>query len=242
MKKFFVVSDIHGFYDEFKTALDTSGFKPNDPNHYLISLGDNFDRGPDNRKVMEYLMSLERCILVRGNHEDLMEDMIARGGPQWHDYSNGTVDTAIEFSKSVEINQHTLTVVKYEIQPFFDSMINYFETKQYVFVHGWFPAIRNGDSDWRNAHTSAWKKARWYNGMKEACVLMNLDPQGKTVVCGHYHTSWGRSHLNDGYEWGPNADFSPFYDTGIIAIDACTAYSHKVNVLVLEDEFMEVTE
>jgi hypothetical protein len=41
-------------------------------------------------------------------------------------------------------------------------------------------------------------------------------------------------------EFGEGADFSPYYyDDKLIAIDACTAYSGKVNVLVLEDDFLE---
>ena len=32
--------------------------------------------------------------------------------------------------------------------------------------------------------------------------------------------------------------FTSYYNDGIIAIDACTAYTHKVNVVVLEDEFI----
>lgn len=239
MKKFFVVSDIHGFYDEFRAALDAAGFDPSNLDHYLVSLGDNFDRGPKNTEVMNYLMSLDRCILVRGNHEDLMEDMINRGGPLWNDYSNGTVDSALEFGEAKELTQGVLTNIKFKIKPFFDSMLNYFETKNYVFVHGWFPVAKF--NDWRKyAHESKWRKARWYNGMKEAVGYKNLDLYGKTTVCGHYHTSWGHNRYGESDEWGPNADFSPFYADGVIGIDACTAYSKKVNILVLEDDFMEV--
>jgi len=61
-------------------------------------------------------------------------------------------------------------------------------------------------------------------------------------VFGHWHTSWPRHH----WAWsdeakpevGEGADFSPYYGNGFIGIDACTAYSGKVNVLVLEDELM----
>ena len=38
-----------------------------------------------------------------------------------------------------------------------------------------------------------------------------------------------------GIEFGEDADFSPYYGPGIIAIDACTAFSGKVNCLVIED-------
>ena len=45
MPKFFVVSDIHGFYDIFIDALDKAGFDKNNEEHYLICCGDYFDRG-----------------------------------------------------------------------------------------------------------------------------------------------------------------------------------------------------
>lgn len=32
-----------------------------------------------------------------------------------------------------------------------------------------------------------------------------------------------------------DADFSPYYNKGIIAIDACTAKTLKVNCIVIED-------
>ena len=60
----------------------------------------------------------------------------------------------------------------------------------------------------------------------------------QTIVCGHWHCSYGH-HIVDGTpEFGDGANFNPFYADGIIAIDACTAASHKVNVVVLEDEFL----
>ena len=35
--------------------------------------------------------------------------------------------------------------------------------------------------------------------------------------------------------FGPDADFSPFYGQGVIALDACTAVSGFVNCIVIED-------
>ena len=40
----------------------------------------------------------------------------------------------------------------------------------------------------------------------------------------------------------PDEDFSPFYSEGIIAIDACTAVSGRVNCIVIEDNEIEETE
>ena len=58
----------------------------------------------------------------------------------------------------------------------------------------------------------------------------------KTVVCGHFHCSYGHCHYeNKGSEFGEDADFSPYIAPGIIAIDACTAYSRKMNCVVIRD-------
>lgn len=57
----------------------------------------------------------------------------------------------------------------------------------------------------------------------------------KTVVCGHRNASYGHAVLDgNGTEFEEDADFSPYYGKKVIAIDACTAYSGKVNCIVLE--------
>lgn len=126
--------------------------------------------------------------------------------------------------------------------PFYKEIIpatlDYFETEHYVFTHGWIPSIPNRDksysyiSSWREADREQWNQARWFNGMDAAQTA----DENKTIVCGHWHTSYGHSkYEHKGTEFGEDADFSPYYGPGIIAIDACTAFSGKVNCLVIED-------
>ena len=119
-----------------------------------------------------------------------------------------------------------------------EAMLDYFETEHYVFTHGWIPSIPNRDksysyiSSWREADREQWNQARWFNGMD---AVQTAD-ENKTIVCGHWHTSYGHSkYEHRGTEFGEDADFSPYYGPGIIAIDACTAFSGKVNCLVIED-------
>jgi hypothetical protein len=66
---------------------------------------------------------------------------------------------------------------------------------------------------------------------------------GKTVIVGHWHCSYGWSHIrNERKEFpqknrkGWEKSFEPFVDDGIIAIDACTAYSGMCNVIVIEED------
>ena len=44
-----------------------------------------------------------------------------------------------------------------------------------------------------------------------------------------------RNFEGRGSEFGEDADFTPYYGNGIIALDACTARSKMVNVIVVED-------
>lgn len=240
MPKFFCVSDIHGFYDEFMEALNAAGFDRNDENHYLVCCGDYFDRGPDPYAVMQYLRDLPRKVLIRGNHEDLVVECCERGFPYKYDRTNGTIATIEALGGAGEglDFQECCAVTLEKVSDFFKTMVDYLETENYVFVHGWLPGVPfERNPKWREADRLSWDDARWKNGMQNALVA----PIEKTVVCGHYHASWGRAHIDhSGEEFGEDADFSPFYMDGCIAIDACTAYSHKVNVLVLEDEFLEV--
>lgn len=58
----------------------------------------------------------------------------------------------------------------------------------------------------------------------------------KTIVCGHWHASYGHAVIEGiGPEFGVGAIFAPYYGNGIIAIDACAAYSGFENCLVIED-------
>ena len=59
----------------------------------------------------------------------------------------------------------------------------------------------------------------------------------KTIICGHWHTSYEHSRYEGkGSEFGEDADFSPYMAPGIIALDACTAYSGIVNCIIIDDE------
>ena len=117
------------------------------------------------------------------------------------------------------------------------AMRDYYETEHYIFVHGYLPGEESDKGfqilpDWRTASHLDWEQARWTNGI-EASVTATPE---KTVVCGHWHTSYGHAQLEGkGSEFEENADFSPYFGKNLIAIDACTAHSGIVNCLVLED-------
>lgn len=254
-KKFFVVSDIHSFYTPLKKVLDEKGFDPNNENHWLIVCGDAFDRGYESEEVLRFIMSLERKILVKGNHDTLLEECCLREFPYRHDYSNGTVRTINDiggagegksFDECCEITWNKLARYR-------ELLVSYFETQNYIFVHSWIPTHKKSKphptdkwttlitdewmEGWREADNDEWGEAMWGNPFDKA--QDGLNQTGKTIVFGHFHTSWAYSKDEGTSEFGEDAKFDIYYGEDYIGLDACTAYTGQVNVLVLEDEFLE---
>lgn len=233
--KYFVSSDIHSFYAPWMQALNEAGFDKNNPGHMLIVCGDIFDRGNETNSVYEFVSEMAskgKLVYIRGNHENLLKDcnkQIKCGQvPSSHHWHNGTVKTICQLcgvaSEWILFDPTWTDKICETIESVLDFIDkhckNYYETKNYVFVHSTLPTT-----------SSDWNEAMWKNPF---CDFVPVG--GKTVVFGHYHTSWARHHFEDKDEFGPNADFSPYYGDGYIGIDSCVAYSGKVNVLVLEDD------
>ena len=241
MPKFFVCSDIHSYFNEMKKALDEAGFDPENEEHWLLTCGDHFDRGPDSAGVMRYLMKLPRKILVKGNHEQLFTDLCEREFPYSYDHSNGTTRTVWQLGLSDDFGE-CCSIALNRTKPLFNEMVNYFETKNYIFVHSWIPILSQNkmyhrfNPNWRNATQEEWNDVMWSNPFDMAD--RGLNQTEKTIVFGHWHCSTGWAKDEERSEFGPDAEWSPYYGKNIIGIDRCTAHTGEVNVLVLEDEFI----
>lgn len=268
MKKYFVTSDIHGFYTLWMKELVKNGFDINNDEHILIVCGDIIDRGKESEKVIDFLYNLpkERRILIMGNHEELFEELIYRGTVKERDIRNGTFFTFIRlFYKDIinELDFEDVSLLKkicditskindYEESKLYyliRQMVDYYETNNYVFVHGWIPlgVDDNGNrfysEKWREGGPDNWYFARWTNGMEANINGLNIP--NKTIVCGHYRTSYGNVRKNkprlsdleyNKIEFSDLDYFNPYKDKGIIAIDACTKISNKVNVIVFNED------
>ena len=270
--KYFIVSDIHSYFDEMLKALKDRGFEENNSQHKIILCGDAFDRGPKTRELFNFIQDLgDRFIYIRGNHEDLLEDCVSdivsgRSIGQHH-FGNGTVRTVAQFCNLAEwdiaalrrsegIKQQVYSLTRPLLDFISSKAVNYYELGDYIFVHGWVPTINEGLSYWNSKplelaprdqwddgenwpSKELWKQARWTNGMlawSQGCKI-----PGKTIVCGHWHTSYAWSHIEQKYPEFPPKDeknwqksFQPYIKEGIIAIDACTAYSGFVNCITIE--------
>lgn len=245
MKRYFCVADVHSFYNEMIQALDGTGYDKNNPNHIFVSCGDMFDRGPQSREVLDFLNSIpnERKILIKGNHEILMYQMITTGDwPRRADEINGTWQTAKDLT-GVDIAEVCRAMRKNDAWwQYYNNCQPYAEIGDYILVHGWLPCVHKPGgkailvSHWReyDYHSEEWDKATWLNGMK--CWYDDARPEGKTVICGHWNTSWGWSMIRNKCirQYDGDAIHDAFIDEGIVALDACTVVSHKVNCFVFE--------
>ena len=236
-KTLFVVSDIHGHYTLLRQALENAGFDDDNDNHLLIGCGDYFDRGNENAEVLRYLDRIRHKMLLRGNHEDMLLKLLHTGRLQSHHYVNGTLRTVEEFfgRYAVDPVDDTLdfsgkTRVVDRLCTFIDDMVDYYETAGHVFVHGWLPAGGTTLQGRRDASAEEWQRARterWTNHYEGERPLPD-----KVLVCGHMPVFYA-AYL-DASRTASCPDI--FYTNGLVAIDAGTSDSGKVNVLVLEDE------
>lgn len=261
MPKYFAISDVHSFYDAMMTSLTNAGFDKSNPDHKVIICGDLFDRGPDAIKCFEFidqLAELDRLVYVCGNHEDLLliclTDMINTRRVADHHISNGTLDTIVQFTG---MNKYDLMMGNFDEQELLTKMMpvlemitynteDYFEVGDHVFVHGWIPCKQTRVSyattlfenidDWRNGD---WGRARWINGI-EAAYRGAILPD-KTIVCGHFHCSYGWGKIKMERKEFPSKarddwakSFEIYTNDGIVAIDACTAFTGFVNCYTLE--------
>jgi serine/threonine protein phosphatase 1 len=209
------------------------------------------------------LLRSDQLIFIRGNHEDLMDILLDTldSGETWllqqkesvHNH-NGTWNSALALAGMTDgqgLSYPSVLASRVRQSAFYrylmSSAVDYFETEHYIFTHGWIPcssSVGGGKyapyksffyrEDWRDAGYDDWYHARWYNGMEFACIRRVTVPD-KTVVCGHFHTSFGHANIEGNGGENLNADYTPFYAPGIIALDGCIVRSGLVNCIVLED-------
>ena len=129
-----------------------------------------------------------------------------------------------------------------------EDWVNYFETDNYIFVHSWIPAATKPvisamtyfpeeigyREDWRNATDVEWEDASWGCPWRKAKEGWNKT--GKTIVCGHWHTSDFFNNLTKQHKDKYDCPLFKSKRYKLIGLDACTAASGKVNVLVLNED------
>lgn len=262
-KKWFCISDIHGFYSEMVEALNLAGFDKKNKDHILIIVGDILDRGPEAVKTYEFIQSIpkKRRVLIKGNHEDLYQELLDKSWPEHHDYSNKTVDT---FCQIAGIEQYKLhgdsaywdkikdAVRESPITKFINSKEwrDYYELGPFVFTHSFVPvklkpqfeaaARVYGDFDLPEHCFEPkldWRKSNrweWYKarwGAPHRKFFYGLFAEDKTLVVGHWHTGDFFEYLKNDTRYA--YDVAPIYfSKRLIGLDGgCYTANHGISYI-----------
>ena len=161
----YCIPDIHGMYDELELILSrilplrkTKGVTDK-----IVFLGDYIDRRPDSHKVLDKLIELkqeygDQIITLRGNHESMFLDGIAPSESSkryrfWMQYGGditlkGYLDRSGNSYKEEKLNpylfprQRIIDLVPKEHIDFINSLDDYYETDDFIFVHGGCDPLR----------------------------------------------------------------------------------------------------
>lgn len=252
--KLFVFSDVHGEHEALVQGLREAGYDSSNPSHKLVCIGDLFDRGPGSKRLFDIMMKGQN-IWIKGNHETMLEEALEKGLDgefvffnmlhngldktisSFSDYnldgvvSMGQLELAIKRARAYTRGGKTvLSVLK--------TLPLYYETKNYIFVHaGLDPYVY----DWKLTPEDF---MTW--DIEASCLP--IESTRKTVVIGHHHAfrvraqgeekGWAPERIGIPY-YGNNDEHAPVRFGNKIAIDPCSNLTHKINILVIEDELLE---
>lgn len=203
--KIFAIGDIHGLFDRL---LDLITKIPLEKDDILVFLGDYIDRGPDSKKVIDYLIKLREkrggdlTIFLKGNHEIMFLDFLDGKNIDLF-YYNGGRKTIESYSIGGEF------FLPEEHLKFFKELLPYYETNDYIFVHaGLRPSI--------SIESQKEEDLYWIRGD----FIFSDYNFGKKVIFGHT----------------PTKSFLPYFDKYKIGVDTGAVYGGLLTAIMLPDE------
>ncbi len=168
--RIFAIGDIHGCFNSMKELIeDKIQLKKNDK---LIFLGDYIDRGPESKKVLDYITELQNneydVITLLGNHEAMLIDAYNDEGSIFKWIQNGGSETLKSF------NIDALKNIEPKYLNFFNKLKLYYELDEFLFVHAGFnDKLENPFSD---NYCMVWKSKKQY---------FNPLLKDRTIIHGH---------------------------------------------------------
>ena len=212
--KYYFISDVHGQYNKMVKALQEAHFDATEDT--LVSLGDLFDRGPDSKKVLEYVMSCPNRILLWGNHDARLKAILLNEPSNSYDVSNGVPETlqsfcnlpkkpAISWGLQVFKSDSQYQNVRELLWKYFDECHWCAEFSDLIAVHAWIPCVMDFErygfqkipiyyyySYWREADKEMWYDTSWAN---TAEIIKSTAYPEKDMIVGHWH-AWRIAHAN----------------------------------------------
>lgn len=210
-----IITDLHGCLDECLTLLEKMRF--DEERDTLINLGDTIDRGPQIYETFEYLRGLkdrmgDRCVLICGNHEQMMLDAMDRGGRDkdlW--YYNSGEKTVFSFIH----HKHRIQ----EYLAWYRQMPYYYVTPDFNCVHA---SLQDPDPAANPVETLIWGRDTAYSG--------------KLVLTGHTPYRAPIYFLGDQYGKIQEDVWTHLPETGMIALDTGCVYGNRLTGMIIRDD------
>lgn len=215
-----IIGDIHGCYQEFTALLEKVHFQ--EDRDMLISLGDLIDRGEYSYEVFDFfrtarLRMKERCVIVRGNHEQMLlsspKDIWMR--QMWQQ------DGGMETARSFELHNDQITN---HLDWFEENTVLYYESRWFQCVHA---GIKHEKPCRNSTETLLWDRS----------VILFNNYLGKITIAGH-------TPLKDPYYYAGvirdshkimDSEIQDLPETGLICIDTGCVSGGRLTAMVIED-------
>lgn len=229
MKQFqeiFIISDIHGCYDEFEEMLNNWDRE----NQMLCINGDSLDRGPNSLKVIRKLIDLteqypNQVIVQLGNHEQMFKAFIdepAMNGDMYFKvggyetvesmYAPDTIHLC-SFNELVElIEQHYAN----ELEFIFNKMALYSVFGDVLIVHAGVDMTLAKDYKNSSEDDFLWNRD----------IFKEKNTTGKIIVFGHTPTQSIHSEKHNNSIWINE-------EKDLIGIDGACSFGGQLNGIVL---------
>ncbi len=172
----YAVGDIHGCLDQLERLLDK--VQPDLEKDILLFIGDYIDRGPDSRRVVEYVLGLqqkyplEHVVCLKGNHEAMFLNFL-QGRERELFLFNGGLGTLRDYWGNNWESAREL-ILPPEHDRFYQELQTIYETPDYIFVHaGLKPGVPSAEQQE--------KDLLWIRGE----FITSMEDFGRLVIFGH---------------------------------------------------------
>lgn len=149
-----VIGDIHGGFKALEQVLKRAKTTPEDT---LVFLGDYIDGWSGSADVVSFLIELakeQRCIFLRGNHDELVNQWLKTGELNETWLQHGGKSTLHAYGKLSEekIQEHLR---------FYDGLLNYhIDNKNRLFVHAGFTNMHGPEREYE-PYFVYWDRTLW---------------------------------------------------------------------------------
>jgi serine/threonine protein phosphatase 1 len=172
----YAIGDIHGHLDALERLMEQ--IKPDLEKDQLVFMGDYIDRGPNSKGVVDYVLRLknsappDKVICLKGNHEAMLLNFLQGQEVELFMFNGGLSTIRDYWGRDWERLEKL--VLPPDHQRFHQELRLYYETPDYIFVHGGLrpgaPLEEQGEED-----------LLWIRGD----FIASMDDFGRKVIFGH---------------------------------------------------------